>query len=112
VSVDAVSSVYDKRAELVEAARALSQAADDPATMAAAPAVTACLESALAELEYAVVTLTRVGFDATNYELDARLGTRRHRMHQGFSNLSEALHDAARAAAVARRLAARALHEA
>jgi hypothetical protein len=103
------NELYDRGADLVEAATAIRRVAGSPDAGRAVPAVLGCMESALQELVLAAAAL-----EETTAEVAAGTPGRRAdrvvaRMHRGFTNLQDALFDAHTAAAAARSLASRAL---
>jgi len=107
------NELYDRGADLVEAAMAIRRVAGAPEASRAAPAVLGCIESALQELEAATRALEQaVAEVASTSTRDCRdrSGDRvLERMHRGYANLREALFDAHAAAAAARSLTSRAL---
>lgn len=106
------NELYDRGADLVEAAMAIRRVAGSPEASRAVPAVLGCIESALEELEAATAALERATAEvasATPDPLDRRAGRIAERMRRGYANLQEALFDAHAAAAAARALTSRAL---
>lgn len=102
------NELYDRGADLVEAAMAIRLVAGSPEASRAAPAVLGCIESALEELEAATAALEEAMAEVTSITPgcpDRRI----ERMHRGYVNLQEALFDAHAAAAAARSLTSRAL---
>jgi hypothetical protein len=102
------NELYDRGADLVEAAMAIRRVAGSPEATRAVPAVLGCVESALEELEGAAAALERAVTEVTS-AAPGRLDRRIVRMHRGYANLQEALFDAQAAAAAARSLTSRAL---
>jgi len=102
------NELYDRGADLVEAATAIRRVAGSPEASRAVPAVLGCIESALEELESATVALEQAVTEVTTTMPGCR-SRRRERMHRGYANLREALFDARAAAAAARSLTSRAL---
>jgi hypothetical protein len=102
------NELYDRGADLVEAAMAIRRVAGSPEAGRAVPAVLGCIESALQEL-----VLASAALEQSTAEVAPRtpgcLDRRTERMHRGYANLKEALFDAHTAAAAARSLASRAL---
>src|SRR5690349_25175198 len=96
------NELYDRGADLVEAAMAIRRVAGSPEAGRAVPAVLGCIESALQELEEATAALELTTAEVTSITLDCR-GRRAERvterMHRGYANLQEALFDAHAAAA-------------
>ena len=106
------NELYDRGADLVEAAMAIRRVAGSPEAGRAVPAVLGCIESALQELVEASAALERSTADVASSApgcLDRHASRVVERMHRGFANLQEALFDAQAAAAAARPLASRAL---
>ena len=105
------NELYDRGADLVEAATAIRRVAGSPEAGRAVPAVLGCIESALQELVLAAAALeqTTAEVAASTPSVDGRSDRVVERMHRGFANLQEALFDAHMAAAAARSLASRAL---
>ena len=106
------NELYDRGADLVEAAKAVRRVAGSPEAGRAIPAVLGCIEAALEELVAASAALERttaVVASETGSCTDTRAPRVLERMHHGFANLQEALADARSAAAAARSLASRAL---
>ncbi len=106
------NELYDRGADLVEAAMAIRRVAALPEARRAIPAVLGCVESALQELALASAELERTTADGASSA--PRCPSRRldrvvERMHHGYANLQEALLDAHAAAAAARSLTSRAL---
>jgi hypothetical protein len=106
------NELYDRGADLVEAATAIRRVAGSAEAGRAVPAVLGCIESALQELVLASAALEEVTAEVASAmpgcperRADRVVG----RMHRGFTNLQEALFDAQTAAAAARSLAGRAL---
>ena len=97
------NELYDRGADLVEAATAIRRVAGSPEASRAVPAVLGCIESALEELEGATAALEQA---VAEVKSTARVT---ERMHRGYANLQEALFDAHAAAAAARSLTSRAL---
>src|SRR5688500_1474819 len=101
------NELYDRGAELVEAAVAIRRVAASPEAGRAIPAVLGCIESALQELVAASAALERTTAEVASSTPRCR---DRHvirvveRMHRGYANLQEALLDAEAAAAAARSL--------
>lgn len=96
------NELYDRGADLIEAAMAIRRVAASPEAGRAAPAALGCIESALEELEGATAALEQA-------VADGRTDRVAERMHRGYANLQEALFDAHVAAAAARSLTSRAL---
>jgi hypothetical protein len=106
------NELYDRGAELVEAAMAIRRVAASREAGRAIPAVLGCIESALQELVLASAALERTTADVASSTppCPERYGNRVvERMHRGYANLRESLFDAQAAAAAARSLASRAL---
>jgi len=106
------NELYDRGADLVEAAMAIRRVAGSPEAGRAVPAVLGCIESALEELEGATAALEQSVAQVTSTTpgcLGGRAGRVAERMHRGYANLQEALFDAHAAAAAARSLTSRAL---
>jgi hypothetical protein len=106
------NELYDRGADLVEAAMAIRRVAGSPRASRAVPAVLGCIESALRELEEATAALEQTIAEATSATHsvgDERAVRIADRMHRGYANLQEALFDAHAAAAAARSLTSRAL---
>jgi hypothetical protein len=106
------NELYDRGADLVEAAMAIRRVAGSPEASRAVPAVLGCVESALEELEAATAALEQAVAESTSTTPDCRdRRTERitERMHRGYANLQDALFDAHAAAAAARSLTSRAL---
>jgi hypothetical protein len=106
------NELYDRGAELVEAATAIRRAASAAEAGRAIPAVLGCIESALQELVLASAALERTTADVASSTpgcADRRVNQVVERMHRCYANLQEALFDAQAAAAAARSLASRAL---
>ena len=106
------NELYDRGADLFEAATAIRRVAGSPGASRAVPAVLGCIESALEELEGAAAALERAVADAASTTPDCpdrRTERVTERMHRGYANLQEALSDAHAAAAAARSLTSRAL---
>jgi hypothetical protein len=99
------NELYDRGADLVEAAMAIRRVAGSPGASRAVPAVLGCIEAALQELVMASTALE----EAMEEVADGRTGRVAERMHRGYANLHEALFDAHTAAAAARSLTSRAL---
>jgi hypothetical protein len=106
------NELYDRGADLVEAATAIRRVAGSPEASRAVPGVLGCIESALQELAMASAALEETTAEVASAmpgcperRADRVVG----RMHRGFTNLQEALFDAQTAAAAARSLAGRAL---
>ncbi len=110
---EADNELYDHACELVEAAAAIRNAADRPATVHALPAVLGCVQEAIRELSVANIAMERSAAEAM--QVGAPVGDahwRRRvtdRMYRGFENLSAALEDAQQATGACRALVARAL---
>ena len=102
------NELYDRGADLVEAAMAIRRVAGSPEASRAVPAVLGCIESALEELEGATAALEQAVAEVTS-TTSGCLDRRTERMHRGYANLQEALFDAHAAAAAARSLTSRAL---
>ena len=106
------NELYDRGADLVEAATAIRRVAGSPEASRAVPAVLGCIESALGELEAATTALEHAVTEVAS-TTPGRRGRRSdrvlERMHRGYANLRDALSDAATAAAAARSLTSRAL---
>jgi hypothetical protein len=102
------NELYDRGADLVEAAMAIRRVAGSPAASRAVPAVLGCVEAALQELEGATEALEQAVTEAAA-TTPGRRDRVVERMHRGCTNLHEALSDAAAAAAAARSLTSRAL---
>ena len=100
------NELYDRGADLVEAAMAIRRVAGSPEASRAVPAVLGCIDSALQELALASAAL-----EQAMEEDDSAARTDRvvERMHRGYANLHAALSDAHTAAAAARSLTSRAL---
>src|SRR3954470_11584889 len=95
------NELYDRGAELVEAATAIRLVASAPGAGRAVPAVLGCIESALQELALASAALHRTTADvasSTPGRRDRDVRQVVERMHRGFANLQEALSDARAAA--------------
>ena len=106
------NELYDRGADLVEAAMAIRRVAAFPEARRAIPAVLGCIESALEELALASAALERTTADEASRAPecpDRHLDQVLERMHRGHANLQEALSDAHTAAAAARSLTSRAL---
>lgn len=106
------NDLYDRGADLVEAAMAIRRVAGSPGAGRAVPAVLGCIESALEELERATTALEHAVAETAAISPGCLVrGTDRvvERMHRGYANLQEALFDAHAAAAAARSLTSRAL---
>jgi hypothetical protein len=106
------NELYDRGADLLEAAMAIRRVAGSPAASRAVPAVLGCVEAALEELEGAATALEQAVAEATSSTPgcpDRRAERVAERMHRGYANLREALSDAHAAAAAARSLTSRAL---
>jgi hypothetical protein len=106
------NELYDRGADLVEAAAAIRRVAALPEARRAIPAVLGCIESALQELALASAELERTTADGASSATECpsrRLDRVVGRMHHGHANLQEALLDAHVAAAAARSLTSRAL---
>ena len=106
------NELYDRGADLVEAAMAIRRVAGSPEASRAVPAVLGCIESALQELVTATAALEQATADVASTTpgcLDRRRDRVVERMHRGCANLQEALFDAHAAAAAARSLTSRAL---
>jgi hypothetical protein len=99
------NELYDRGADLVEAAMAIHRVAGLPGASRAVPAVLGCIESALQELVMASLALEGAMEEVTDGRADRVV----ERMHRGHVNLQEALFDAHAAAAAARSLTSRAL---
>lgn len=102
------NELYDRGADLVEAAMAIRRVAGSPEASRAVPAVLGCIESALQELVTASVALEQATAEVSS-SLDRGADRVVERMHRGYANLQEALADARAATAAARPLASRAL---
>ena len=102
------NELYDRGADLVEAAMAIRRVAGSPEASRAAPAVLGCIESALEELEGATGALEQAVAELASTTSDCS-DRRTERMHRGYANLQVALFDAHAAAAAARSLTSRAL---
>jgi hypothetical protein len=104
------NELYDRGADLVEAAMAIRRVAGSPEASRAVPAVLGCIESALEELEVATAALEETVTAVTPTTCRSRRADRvAERMHRGYANLQEARFDAHAAAAAARSLTSRAL---
>jgi len=106
------NELYDRGADLVEAAMAIRRVAGSPEASRAVPAVLGCIESALQELVVATAALEQATAEVASTTpgcLDRRAERVVERMHRGYANLREALFDARAAAAAARSLTSRAL---
>lgn len=106
------NELFDRGADLVEAAMAIRRVAGSPEASRAVPAVLGCIESALQELAMATAALekaTAAVASTTPACADRRTDGVLERMHRGHANLQEALFDAHTAAAAARSLTSRAL---
>jgi hypothetical protein len=104
------NELYDRGADLVEAAMAIRRVAGSPEASRAVPAVLGCFESALQELVMASAALEQATAEASSTTPeDQRPDRIIERMHRGYANLQEALFDAHAAAAAARPLTSRAL---
>jgi hypothetical protein len=106
------NELYDRGADLVEAAMAIRRVAGSPEATRAAPAVLGCVEAALQELVMASAALEQAVAEVASTTPACR--HRRcdrvvERMHRGYANLHDALFDAHAAAAAARSLTSRAL---
>jgi hypothetical protein len=75
------NELYDRGCDLIEAATAIRNLADDPAAWRAVPAVLGCIEAALRELGCAAASMDETSGDAMPTEAMA------DRMHSGFMNL-------------------------
>ena len=102
------NELYDRGADLVEAAMAIRRVAGSPGASRAVPAVLGCIESALEELEGATTALERAVAEVTSTTPGCP-DRRTERMRGGYANLHEAVFDAHAAAAAARSLTSRAL---
>jgi hypothetical protein len=102
------NELYDRGAELVEAAAAIRRIAGSREARRAVPAVLGCIESALQELEEATAALEQV-VAGVSPPGPGRQDPRADRMHRGYANLQVALFDAHAAAAAVRSLTSRAL---
>ena len=98
---DPVNELYDHACELVESAAAIRQAAAEPTSVDAVPALLGCVETALRDL-------ARVADELERASARGDSPRRRERAAHGHRNLRVALEDAAVAARVAQALAARA----
>jgi hypothetical protein len=107
------NELYDRGADLVEAAAGIRDAAGSLAAGRAVPAALGCIEAALGELLWAAAALERTTTELATGgpEVCPNPRTMRiaGRMHRGYANLQDALSDAQRAASAARSLAGRAL---
>ena len=106
------NELYDRGADLVEAAMAIRRVAGSPEASRAVPAVLGCIESALEELEGATAALEQAVAEVTSTTSgcpDRRTERVTERMHRGYATLQEALFDAHAAASAARSLTSRAL---
>ena len=106
------NELFDRGADLVEAAMAIRRVAGAPEASRAVPAVLGCIECALQELVMATEALERSTSEVAATRpgcLDRRTDRVLERMHRGYANLQEALFDAHAAAAAARSLTSRAL---
>ena len=99
------NELYDRGADLVEAAMAIRRVAGSPEASRAVPAVLGCIDSALQELLTASAALEQ----AMEEVVVGRSDRVTERMHRGYANLHDALFDAHTAAAAARSLTSRAL---
>jgi hypothetical protein len=97
------NELYDRGCDLVEAAMAIRDLADDPGALRAVPALLGCIEAALHELGCAAASMDQTSGDAMP------TGATADRMRHGFMNLGLALADAELASAAARGLAGRSL---
>jgi hypothetical protein len=105
------NELYDRGADLVEAAMAIRRVAGSPEASRAVPAVLGCIESALQELAVASPSLEQATAEVASTTpgcLDRRADRVVDRMHRGYANLQGALFDAHAAAAAARALTSRA----
>lgn len=100
------NELYDRGADLVEAAMAIRRVAGSPEASRAVPAVLGCIDSALQELAMASAALEQAMEEEVSVGRTDRVV---ERMHRGYANLHEALFDAHTAAAAARSLTSRAL---
>jgi len=106
------NELYDRGADLVEAATAIRRVAGSPEASRAVPAVLGCIESALQELVMATATLEQAMASIASTTPgcpDRRTDGVVARMHRGYANLQVALFDAHTAAAAARSLTSRAV---
>ena len=106
------NELYDRGADLVEAAMAIRRVAGSPEASRAVPAVLGCIESALQELVMASAALEQAMVEVASTTpgcLDRRTRRVVERMQHGYENLEVALFDAQAAAAAARSLTSRAL---
>ena len=106
------NELYDRGADLVEAAMAIRRVAGSPEASRAVPAVLGCIESALQELEGRRRRWNRPWRRSHRPRPIVWTGVLdrvAERMHRGYANLQEALFDAHAAAAAARSLTSRAL---
>src|SRR5688500_11197266 len=106
------NELYDRGADLVEAAMAIRRVAGSPEASRAVPAVLGCIESPQLELVMASAALEHTmseDVSTTPCCLDRRSDRVVERMHRGYAILQEALFDAHAAAAAARSLTSRAL---
>jgi hypothetical protein len=101
-SEDAENELYERGAELAEAAAAIRRVVGERDAARALPALLGCVEAALGELNAASAGLA---------EADRLVSTpgrpREERMRRGLANLGDALSDAQAAAGAARALVAR-----
>src|ERR687890_1553795 len=102
------NELYDRGADLVEAATAIRRVAGSPEARRAVPAVLGCIESALEQLEGAAAALEQAVAEVTSTTSSCS-DRRIERMKRGYANLQEALFDARAAAAAARSLTSRAI---
>ena len=106
------NELYDRGADLVEAAMAIRRVAGSTEASRAVPAVLGCIESALQELVLASAALEQTTAEVASSTpgcLHRRTDRVVERMHRGYASLREALFDAHAAAAAARSLTSRAL---
>jgi hypothetical protein len=106
------NELYDRGADLVEAAVAIRRVAGAPGARRAVPAVLGCIESALEELEGATTALEQAMVEVASPTpgcRDRHADRVAERMRRGYANLQAALFDAHAAAAAARSLTSRAL---
>ena len=99
------NELYDRGADLVEAAMAIRRVAASPEAGRAVPAVLGCIESALKELVMASAALDQAMAEVASRAPGCpdRRTDRVERMRRGYVNLQEALFDAHAAATAGER---------
>jgi cyanate lyase len=100
---DAENELYERGAELVEAAAAIRRGAAERDAARAVPALLGCVEAAIGELKAASAALA----DSSREPGHPAMARRVERMTRGLANLHDALDDAQAAARAARALVAR-----